>query len=120
MMNMYVMLMLMLWDINTCLTPRGVTIMYKDLYKAIRFHRLYIKIYIKREPHSCDPRELIKAATNNLIKTSWKNNYCEKYIIATQCIKTMNNFLFIFIIKQIGLQEQILKIEDPRIQIRRI
>jgi hypothetical protein len=22
---MYVMLMLMLWDVNTCLTPRGVT-----------------------------------------------------------------------------------------------
>jgi hypothetical protein len=25
MMNMYVMLMLMLWDVNICLTPRGVT-----------------------------------------------------------------------------------------------
>jgi hypothetical protein len=24
-MNMYVMLMLMLWDVNACLTPRGVT-----------------------------------------------------------------------------------------------
>jgi hypothetical protein len=23
--NMYVMLMLMLWDVNACLTPRGVT-----------------------------------------------------------------------------------------------
>jgi hypothetical protein len=26
MMNMYMMLMLMLWDVNACLTPRGVTI----------------------------------------------------------------------------------------------
>jgi hypothetical protein len=25
MMNMYVMLMIMLWDVNACLTPRGVT-----------------------------------------------------------------------------------------------
>jgi hypothetical protein len=25
MMNMYVMLMLVLWDVNACLTPRGVT-----------------------------------------------------------------------------------------------
>jgi hypothetical protein len=25
MMNMYVMLMLMLWNVNACLTPRGVT-----------------------------------------------------------------------------------------------
>jgi hypothetical protein len=25
MMNLYVMLILMLWDVNACLTPRGVT-----------------------------------------------------------------------------------------------
>jgi hypothetical protein len=30
MMNMYVMLMLMLWDVNACLTPRGVTGGYLD------------------------------------------------------------------------------------------
>jgi hypothetical protein len=26
MINMYVMLMLMLWDVHACLTPRGVTL----------------------------------------------------------------------------------------------
>jgi hypothetical protein len=33
MMNMYVMLMLMLWDVNACLTPRGVT-------RVIAFYQL--------------------------------------------------------------------------------
>jgi hypothetical protein len=28
MMNMYVMLMIMLWDFNACLTPRGVTALF--------------------------------------------------------------------------------------------
>jgi hypothetical protein len=31
MMNMYVMLMLMFWDVNACLTPRGVTTLKKEI-----------------------------------------------------------------------------------------
>jgi hypothetical protein len=39
MMNMYVMLMLMLWDVNACLTPRGVTI---SLVSGVQARRVFL------------------------------------------------------------------------------
>jgi hypothetical protein len=48
MMNMYVMIMIMLWDVNACLTPRGVTALplIKILSQDLGYEPFVIKILI--------------------------------------------------------------------------
>jgi hypothetical protein len=48
MMNIYVMLMLMLWDVNACLTPRGVTALplIKISSRDLGYETFVIKIFI--------------------------------------------------------------------------
>jgi hypothetical protein len=48
MMNMYVMLMIMIWDVNACLTPRGVTALplIKISSRDLGYEPFVIKILI--------------------------------------------------------------------------
>jgi hypothetical protein len=49
MMNMYVMLMLMLWDVNACLTSRGVTDVVHELHSMAAHWRATARRQTSRE-----------------------------------------------------------------------
>jgi hypothetical protein len=67
MMNMYVILMIMLWDVNACLTPRGVTTVADHLESRIRISK-FILVLVSYGEHVYIP---ICCSTEYTIRTTF-------------------------------------------------
>jgi hypothetical protein len=55
MMNMYVMLILVLWNVYACLTSRGVTVSYGEVERNfVQFEQFFPKVVDKDRALVCD------------------------------------------------------------------